>query len=239
VILAVLAVVATAVVIVLLNGLLRSTSELVRLLRTERPTETAANVPDAGARASRIVPDASSDAAPRRPVEVTNEVPPPEDAGLEDAAVGDATSEDAEIAPPDAEEPVEAAPLVEQPPQRVQCGWRMCPEGEVCCNWSCSTCAPPGQICDYLCGAPSIAISIPCGPNTCNVTEVCCNHTCGICVPSGETCSQEPCLFDPIYDPYSAPCGLNTCNVGEVCCNPSCGICTKPGERCSIEPCSR
>ena len=99
--------------------------------------------------------------------------------------------------------------VVETPPpgQIVQCGWRMCPEGEVCCNWSCSTCGPPGQICEYFCGTPSIPISIPCGPNTCNVTEVCCNRTCGICVPSGDTCSQEPCP-DTIYDPFSAPCGL-------------------------------
>jgi hypothetical protein len=236
--LAIVSIFAAAVVFVLLVRLIRSTEEVARLLRTEREVPAVVTgEEDASSRAPPSAPDGSPDAVAgrgrARPLVTTNE--PADDGGIdgvmpsEDAAAEDAAGAIDEGVPP------EAAPVAE-PPRQIQCGWRMCPEGEVCCNWSCSTCAPPGQICDYFCGAPSIAISIPCGPNTCNVTEVCCNRTCGICVPSGETCSQEPCP-NPIYDPYSAPCGLNTCNVGEVCCNPSCGICTKPGERCSIEPC--
>jgi hypothetical protein len=234
--LAIVGILAASVVVVLLVRVLGSTEELLRLLRTEPPAPLVAVQEDAGAaRELPSAPDASPDAGigPARPSIVPQNEPTLEGGGM-DGSAADASLEEAYVAV-DAGVPAEAAALIE-PPRRVQCGWRMCPEGEVCCNWSCSTCAPPGQICDYFCGAPSIPISIPCGPNTCNVTEICCNHSCGICVPSGGTCSQEPCL-DTIYDPYSAPCGMNTCNVGEVCCNPSCGICTRPGERCSIEPC--
>ena len=117
----------------------------------------------------------------------------------------------------------------------VRCGWRICPNGQYCCNWECSMCVSPGQTCPRFCGAPQVPVSTPCGPNTCNVTEVCCNPSCGICVPSGGTCSKEPCVG--MYLPVSPTCGMNTCNVGQVCCNPSCGICTNPGETCSLDPC--
>jgi hypothetical protein len=235
--LAIVVIVATALVLAMLNGLLRSTQEVARLLRAVPPSS---GVPAGEGDASKSDASAALGAAPEAGLTQPRAVPAlaeaVEDAGVEEeAAPEDAASEEVPIPEEEAGLQPEAAPLVEAP-QPVQCGWRICPEGQVCCNWSCSTCAPPGQICDYLCGAPSISISIPCGRNTCNVTEVCCNHSCGICVPSGETCSQEPCLDTP-YDAYSAPCGKNTCNVGEVCCNPSCGICTKPGERCSIDPC--
>jgi hypothetical protein len=236
--LAIVGILAASIVVVLLVRVLGSTQELLRLLRTEQPPPLAATEEDAApAREPPSAPDASLEAGlgRARPSIALESEPSFEDGGAEGAgAAADASIEEGSVEV-DAGVPAEAAALVE-PPRRIQCGWRMCPEGEVCCNWSCSTCAPPGQMCDYFCGAPSIPISIPCGPNTCNVTEICCNRSCGICVPSGGTCSQEPCP-DTIYDPYSAPCGMSTCNVGEVCCNPSCGICTKPGERCSIEPC--
>jgi hypothetical protein len=235
--LAIVGIVAASLVVVLLVRLLHSTEEVARLLRSERPAPNVTSVEEDAGIVRPAPPDAGFDGARgfRLLIEAGRLVAAYEDAGSPvDASSEDAAEEDA--APSlDAEFVEEPSPLVETP-QQIQCGWRMCPEGEVCCNWSCSTCAPPGQTCDYLCGAPSISISIPCGPNTCNVTEVCCNRSCGICVPSGETCSQEPCP-NPPYTPFSAPCGLQTCNVGEVCCNPSCGICTKPGERCSIEPC--
>jgi hypothetical protein len=127
-----------------------------------------------------------------------------------------------------------AAPTPQAAPP-VRCGWRMCAEGEQCCNWNCSTCVRPGETCPLFCGAPTLPVSAPCGPNTCNVSEVCCNPSCGICVPSGGSCSKEPCAG--MYYPVSPTCGMNTCNAGQVCCNPSCGICTNPGEACSLDPC--
>ena len=119
----------------------------------------------------------------------------------------------------------------------VRCGQRTCPEGQECCNWTCSICVSPGETCSLSCGSPPLPVSAPCGPNTCNVSEVCCNASCGICVPAGGTCSKKPC--EGMYLPVSPTCGMNTCNTGEICCNPSCGICTKPGETCSLEPCIR
>jgi hypothetical protein len=117
----------------------------------------------------------------------------------------------------------------------VRCGSVICPEAQVCCNASCSTCRPPGVACSQvLCGAIS-PFSVSCGPNTCNVGEVCCNASCGICTPPGGTCSQQRCAG--VQVPVSIPCGPNTCNVGQVCCNASCGICTNPGETCRREPC--
>jgi hypothetical protein len=151
------------------------------------------------------------------------------DAGLEDVV------EDAAVPLTETDAEMEAAPVAQPPPPPVEirCGWRICPEGQVCCNWGCSTCALPGETCNYFCGAPGIPISIPCGPNTCNATEICCNPSCGICVPPGGTCSQERC--PSLYDPFSAPCGINTCNVGQYCCNPSCGLCKNAGEPCGLE----
>lgn len=128
----------------------------------------------------------------------------------------------------DATSPPKAAPP-------VRCGWRMCEEGEQCCNWNCSTCVRRGETCPLFCGYPTAPVSTPCGPNTCNVSEICCNPSCGICVPTGGTCSKEPCVG--MYYPASFTCGMNTCNTGQVCCNPSCGICTNPGESCSLDPC--
>jgi hypothetical protein len=147
--------------------------------------------------------------------------------------ITDASPDNASRAVAVAAQPPQAPP---PPAQPVRCGWRICPAGQQCCNWNCSTCVSPGETCPLYCGAPTLPVSAPCGPNTCNVSEVCCNPSCGICVPPGGTCSKEPCTG--IYLPRSVTCGMNTCNVGQVCCNPSCGICTNPGETCSLDPCS-
>jgi hypothetical protein len=127
---------------------------------------------------------------------------------------------------------------VEDASQRsgVRCGTVSCPEGQVCCNASCSQCRPPGASCSQVLCGPISPMSVSCGPNTCNVGEVCCNSSCGICTQPGGTCSQQRC--EGVQVPVSTPCGRNTCNVGQVCCNASCGICTSPGESCSKEPCS-
>ena len=240
--LAIAGIAATATVFVLLGRLIRSTEEVARLLRTERSSPVVV-VEEEDASVAEVppsVPDAAPDAGFSR--RLPRSIPPLtgvatlDDGGALDGAVPtDAADEDGEIPNADAGLEPEAAPLVEAP-EPVRCGWRICPEGEVCCNWSCSTCAPPGATCSYWCGAPSLPISIPCGPNTCNVTEICCNRSCGICVPSGGTCSQEFCR-DTIYDPFSASCGLSTCNVGQRCCDPRCGFCGAIGEDCPLDAC--
>jgi hypothetical protein len=39
--------------------------------------------------------------------------------------------------------------------QRVRCGKKLCPSGQVCCNESCSICTPPDGFCTkQLCGEP-------------------------------------------------------------------------------------
>jgi hypothetical protein len=148
---------------------------------------------------------------------------------------GDAGADAAQALSREAIVATRAEPVEKREP--VRCGWRICPEGQQCCNWSCSVCVSPGETCSRaLCGLPTLPVSAPCGPSTCNVSEVCCNASCGICVPPGGTCSKEPC--PGMYVPVSPTCGMNTCNVGQVCCNPSCGTCANPGETCSLEPCS-
>jgi hypothetical protein len=128
-----------------------------------------------------------------------------------------------------------AARVEDSGPRGVRCGSVVCPEGQVCCNASCSQCRPPGVSCSQVQCGPISPMSQACGPNTCNVGEVCCNASCGICTPPGGTCSQQKC--DGVQIPVSTHCGPNTCNVGQVCCNASCGICTNPGETCRKEPC--
>ncbi len=123
-----------------------------------------------------------------------------------------------------------------QPRPGVRCGSATCPEGQVCCNASCSQCRPPGASCSQVLCGPISPMSASCGRNTCNVGEVCCNASCGICTQPGGTCSQQRCT-DGVQVPVSVPCGPNTCNVGQVCCNASCGICANPGESCRREPC--
>jgi hypothetical protein len=240
--LAVVGLLAASVAVFLLVRVLYATQEVARLLRTERlaPVVTTAEEDASPSPEATRAVDAGLDASERAPRVQPRAAEPEVDAGEPiDAAPFDVVEEpvvESIAGSPIGPGLVAGEPQPGEPPKIVRCGWRICPEGEVCCNWSCSTCAPPGQPCSIFCGTPSLPISTPCGINTCNVTEICCNRSCGICVPSGETCSQEPCP-DTIYDPFSAPCGLATCNVGEVCCNPSCGICTKPGESCSLAPC--
>jgi hypothetical protein len=65
---------------------------------------------------------------------------------------------------------------------------------EVCCNFSCGICTPPGGTCSKAqCNIIDYPFSNPCGLNTCNDGEVCCNPSCGICTKPGETCSWDPC----------------------------------------------
>jgi hypothetical protein len=124
------------------------------------------------------------------------------------------------------------------PPAIVQCGNATCPEGQVCCNASCGTCAMPGDMCSQLvCGMSTSLMSVSCGSNTCNVGQSCCNASCGICVGPGEPCDATKECENQIQYPFSATCGMATCNAGLVCCNPSCGICARFGEACSQSAC--
>jgi hypothetical protein len=154
------------------------------------------------------------------------------------SAVGAIVVADASRAPAAAVPDASVAParVEDAGPRGVRCGSAICPEGQVCCNASCSTCRPPGASCSQVQCGPISPMSAACGPNTCNVGEVCCNASCGICTPPGGTCSQQKC--DGVQVPISVHCGPNTCNVGQVCCNASCGICTNPGETCRKEPCN-
>src|SRR5664280_248112 len=71
----------------------------------------------------------------------------------------------------------------------VQCGSLQCPEGEVCCNASCGTCARPGELCSQqVCGMSTLPVSVLCGLNECNVGEICCNASCGTCARSEAEC---------------------------------------------------
>ncbi len=124
------------------------------------------------------------------------------------------------------------------PIAKVQCGSATCPEGQMCCNASCGTCAMPGELCSQLvCGMSTTLMSVSCGSNTCNVGQSCCNASCGICVGPGEQCDATKECENSIQYPFSATCGMATCNVGLVCCNPSCGICARFGEACSQSAC--
>ena len=124
------------------------------------------------------------------------------------------------------------------PIAQVQCGNAACPEGQVCCNASCGTCAMPGEICSQLvCGMSTSIMSVSCGSNTCNVGQSCCNASYGICVGPGEQCDATKECENAIQYPFSATCGMATCNAGLVCCNPSCGICARFGEACSQSAC--
>jgi hypothetical protein len=140
--------------------------------------------------------------------------------------------------------PVASAPPLSsgdtRPPPvvRIQCGSATCPEGQVCCNASCGTCAMPGEICSQLVGGMSATpMSVSCGSNTCNVGESCCNASCGLCARPGEECDATKECENSIQYPYSVACGMTTCNAGLVCCNPSCGVCARYGEPCSQDAC--
>ena len=145
---------------------------------------------------------------------------------------------------PESTAPVASAPPLSSgdtrppPVAGIQCGSATCPEGQVCCNASCGTCAMPGETCSQLvCGMSTTSMSVSCGSNTCNVGESCCNASCGICARPGDPCDATKECENSIQYPNSVACGMSTCNVGLVCCNPSCGICARYGEPCSQDAC--
>jgi hypothetical protein len=227
----------------LLVRLMSTSAEIVQMLKSAEQGPVAVQPPVVDASKeprppiTMVVPDAAARLPRRAIVGDASPSETEEDAGTNvDSGTLEATTEEpaADAAAQASTRPDSAVQTEAKTP--VPCGWRTCPEGEVCCNWACSICKPPGQYCDWLCGAPNFPVSVPCGPNTCNTSQICCNRTCGTCVEIGESCSQEPCDTAPYY-PFSELCGTNTCNVGQVCCNPSCGICTAPGESCSQTPC--
>ncbi len=75
------------------------------------------------------------------------------------------------------------------------CGRNTCNVGQVCCNFSCGTCAAPGATCDRTecSGAARTPTAVRCGSGQCNDGQVCCNPSCGICAAPGQTCSTRTC----------------------------------------------
>ena len=91
------------------------------------------------------------------------------------------------------------------------CGPGFCPAGEVCCDESCGSCAPPGAVCPArFCGR--VDAGIACGDTLCGPGERCCPTCPGradVCV-AAEICPDLICPEDP--------CG--GCRGGTICCQP-------------------
>lgn len=127
-------------------------------------------------------------------------------------------------------------------PEPTVCGDALCTAGEVCCNESCSICAPPGQACVTLnCDA--------CGEESCASGEVCCDDCAGgfSCI-SGRECSQcpPPCEHDACSglccdcgDSLGPVCTSEDACTREVCGFTSCGdreVCSPSQECCEVCP---
>ena len=89
-----------------------------------------------------------------------------------------------------------------------KCGSNTCGKGTYCCNPSCGTCVPFGDMCTQdVCptnevqapeGEAEKSLSIinggeSCGPPVCGKGTTCCNASCGTCTPPGVMCTQETC----------------------------------------------
>jgi hypothetical protein len=111
----------------------------------------------------------------------------------------------------------------------VQCGDVTCASGQVCCNESCSICAPPGQACTTQSCMPPMGGSAappPCGSTTCAAGQVCCDSACGLCAASSTACKVMSCS-----DPGPHPGDL---------CDLRCGAderCEYVAATCIISPC--
>jgi hypothetical protein len=172
------------------------------------------------------------------PTDSTSQVP--ESATTAPMAQMPVAADTASVAPQASTQP-STIPQVQPPTVAlVVCGSVQCPDGEVCCNASCGTCALPGELCSQqVCGMSTLPVSVSCGPNTCNVEEVCCNANCGTCARSLADCDSAQECTSPIEYPQTVSCGLNTCNVGEVCCNANCGTCARSQAECdSAQECA-
>jgi hypothetical protein len=99
----------------------------------------------------------------------------------------------------------------------VVCGDVTCASGQVCCNASCSICAPPGDACiTQICEPPmgGAMAPPPCGSTTCAAGQVCCDPACGLCAPDSASCKDIACT-DPGPHPGDL-CDLR-CGAGERC----------------------
>lgn len=77
----------------------------------------------------------------------------------------------------------------------LMCGPNTCNVGQVCCNWSCGVCTPPGGTCnqEQCANVARPPTNYRCGSTLCNDGQVCCNASCGICAAPGVPCSTASC----------------------------------------------
>lgn len=87
----------------------------------------------------------------------------------------------------------------EAAPKDVPCGSNVCHGGQVCCNPSCSTCAPPDGMCSQqFCDAPHTSRGaqekLPAAPTTCDHVRCASGTHCELVEVQ---CVQAPCAPAP------------------------------------------
>ncbi|HEX4338590.1 MAG TPA: hypothetical protein VH062_21945 [Polyangiaceae bacterium] len=98
-----------------------------------------------------------------------------------------------------------------------QCGSKVCPSGQVCCNASCGVCTPPGYACDAIACVPD---PVDAGPPTtgasCSTTADChlLSDYCGgcNCLALGKGQKAPVCASTPVS------CLLDPCSMKTVAC---------------------